>query len=387
MTDRRILYSLGFNYDPKLIIGIVNANACYGKDSRIDEVFASLPDCPISSARPTYLIPNVPWKQFRIQVRTLRASGVAFNFLMNTAHRLDSKTRSRLNAYLKNLSDAGVERLTVANPDLCEFVKCALPQFHVTMSITYGIHSHEKLVRAEAAGADAAYLDGVHVNRDFDRLRALLKRARIECRLYANMSCLSHCPVVGKHYAMFSGTQTTATAIRNDAFFAGCSLVKLKNPIEWMQMPWIRPEDIAVYASEGIRHFKLADRLAPTRTLLRIAEAYLRKKSPPNLFRLMERDGIKYRLILDVRARSRRKQATPLWVSSKKIPADFIDHFRQDGCKSNDVRCKVCIELTQKIVKVAGNWCEELSPTFNELVPLQLRKRIKADVLNLDVSR
>lgn len=375
MNDGKIRYSLGFNFDPKLITGLIEANEKYGRDSRIEEVFGALPDCPISSARPTSKIPALSWEEFARQILFLRNSQIAFNFLLNTAQRLDSLLVGSLKTYLKRLADVGVNRLTVGTPDLCAAVKDFSPRFHVTISITYGIHSPEKLLQAEAAGADAIYLDGVYVNRDFDLLRVLLKQANVECRLYANMSCLSRCPVVGKHYAIFSGAQSELTSPRNDAFFAGCSMVKLSNPTEWLQMPWIRPEDVSAYASEGVGHFKLADRLAPTSTLLVIAQSYLKRKSPKNLFDLMERDGAKYKLLSEDPVKTGNHESAPMFVHSERLPTDFISHFRIQGCKSNDLNCEVCVALAQSAVEINGGWHGQLPSAIRHLVPLELKAR------------
>jgi hypothetical protein len=379
MNRSKIFYSLGFNFDLNLIEGIIEANERYGENSKIEEVFGALPDCPISSARPTSKLPELSWEEFTRQVLLLRNSRIAFNFLMNTSHRLDSALRNKLKIYLLRLADAGIDRLTVGTPELCTFVKASFPQFHVTISITFGIHSLKKLSKAELAEPDAVYLDGVYVNRNFDLLRALLTRAKVECRLYANMSCLSRCPVVGKHYAMFAGAQSEITLRHNDAFFLGCSAVKLRNPTEWLQMPWIRPEDVSVYASEGVSHFKLADRLAPTSTLLLIAKSYLQMRSPDNLFDLMERRGEKYKLLLEDDSKMGSREP-PLFVHSNRLPIDFIAHFREQGCKSNDPNCEVCVMIAQNAVEINKNWPNELPFAFNQLVPLELKRR--AGLLN-----
>lgn len=374
MNEPKILYSLGFNFDPNLIEGLIEANEEFGEDSKIEEVFGALPDCPISSARPTSKLPELSWADFTRHVLLLRNSRIAFNFLMNTSQRLDSVLTNKLKAYLQRLTDVGIERLTAGTPELCAFVKAFFPKFHVTISITFGIHSRKKLSKAELAGADAVYLDGVYVNRDFELLRALLQRAHVECRLYANMSCLSRCPVVGKHYAMFSGAQPDSTSRHNDAFFVGCSVVKLRKPTEWLQMPWIRPEDVLAYASEGVSHFKLADRLAPTSTLLLIAKSYLQRKSPDNLFDLMERKGEKYKLMAEGEAKMG-NQAPPMLVHSNRLPTDFIAHFREQGCKSNDPNCEICVILARNVVEINENWPKELPSAFYQLVPLELKKR------------
>jgi hypothetical protein len=366
-------YSLGFNFDPDLIDGIADVNAKHGRVSKIEEVFGALPDSPISSARPTSRIPSISFREFEKQLKRLRESEIEFNFLMNTSQALSAELEKKIRIYLKQLIDVGVQRLTIGSPELCAYIKSLSDTLHITISITYGIRSTAGLKNAEVAGADAVYLDGVFVNRNFELLRALLTQARVECRLYANMSCISQCPVVHSHYGLFAGVQSESTSRRNDAFFAGCTAVKLRNPVEWLQMPWIRPEDIPVYKSEGVSHFKLADRLAPTDTLLLIARSYLTGNSPDNLFELVERDGAKYK---NVRS-DLQSNAQPMNVRSAGLPKDFISHFRSGACKSNDVGCEVCLKITHDVVHVNPKWADHGALTrIDPLIPSKLRKRV-----------
>jgi hypothetical protein len=373
MPLTEVSYSLGFNFDPALIEGLLAANEIYGGSSRINEVFGALPDCPISSARPISRIPPISWREFSRQLESLGKANIEFNFLMNTAHAVGATLPRAVAEYLKRLADVGVHRLTVGTPELCRLVKAHSPQFHLTLSITYGIHTAAKLSKAESAGADAVYLDGVYVNRNFLLLRALRKQATAECRLYANMSCISHCPVVRRHYNLFAGSQSALTARQNDAFFAGCTLIKLANPVEWIQMPWIRPEDICVYVSEGIKHFKLADRLATTETLLIIAQAYLKRTSPKDLFTLMERDGAKYRALAGESGDTSRPAIS---VINSEIPADFIQHFQLGDCISNNLSCELCLYVAQKAVRINHAAASARPPAdLVSLIPLELQRR------------
>lgn len=370
MPQKQKHFSLGFNFDSALIDGVIAANAEYKGISKIEEVFGALPDSPISSARPTLRIPNISWAEFTQQTKRLRDSNIQFNFLMNTNHSIESLSVKDIKDYLKRLADVGIQRLTVGTPELCLFIREIFSSFHITISITYGTRSISKLLEAEEAGADAVYLDGVYVNRDFELLRYLLTATKLECRLYANLSCIAACPVVSNHYGIFMGKQSSSTTRKNDAFFAGCTLIKLNNPVEWLQMPWIRPEDISVYISEGINHFKLADRLAPTKTLLTIAKSYLSGESPDNLFVLMERDGAKYKIISEDKVNN----LAPIYVKSQCLPLNFIDHYRSGACKSNDVNCSICAEIALKVIKVSDSW--QYKP-----VPIEIRSSIPSKLI------
>lgn len=374
MASRLARFSLGFNFTWPLVEGIerLNSRSSLGV---IDEVFGALPDCPVSSARPTVRIPAISWAEFARQVWRLADAGISFNFLMNTGQECGASMIPIVVPYLRRLIKLGVQRVTVGTLELCRRVKDVSPQVHVTMSITYGIRTPERLLAAVAAGADAVYLDGVFVNRDFKLLRELIGMRAVECRLYANMSCISTCPVVGKHYAVFAGPQDAETARKSDAFFAGCSLVKLRNEVEWIQMPWIRPEDISAYVQEGIVHFKLADRLAATPVLLGIAAAYLDGRSPQDIFPLMERDAIKYRMVL---ADPAGVTLPPIVVDGSAIPEDFLEHFRSGACRSRDANCDYCGAIARQAVRIQANTgTARLPPQVAALIPQDLLRRVR----------
>lgn len=111
-------------------------------------------------------------------------------------------------------------------------------------------------------------------------------------------------------------------------------------------MQWIRPEDICDYVHEGFKHFKLADRLAPTEILLNIAECYVKGRSPDNLFPLIERDGVKYR-----NAQKCYNGDLPFVVSNKKIPNDFVEHFKSGDCYSTNEECEYCNAIAKRAIK------------------------------------
>jgi len=347
-----IRFSLGFNHDPRLIQGLKVLNDIYGARAQVDEVFGALPDAPLPSARPSSRLPRITWTEFAEQVQRLRDADIAYNYLFNTASTPKFGVVPELRDYLFRLRDAGVTRLTVGTPALCRLVREMMPGFHLTISITHGIDSVVKLMDAEEAGPDALYLQPVTVNRNFALLRQLVFTARCECRLYANVSCISGCPVVDQHYRLFASQLHTNVARVNDLFYAGCSMVKISDPVEWIQMPWIRPEDVPVYAKEGIRHFKLSDRLASTDVLLMIAEHYLKGKSPEDMFPLIERDGTKFQQLATRETGSEH----PFYIRSCSIPSDFIEHFRRGYCTSRDVECPVCQKVAQETVIKNGNW-------------------------------
>jgi hypothetical protein len=338
-------FSVAYNFDRQLLEGLVELN---NSDNAgvVGEVFGALPGSPVSSARPTARLPRVELDTFADQVDQLTTAGIGFNYLFNTNQRLNPESSRALSEYTKQLGGIGVAAFTAGNAGIAEVLREAQPDVHITMSITQGISTEQRLKEAEDSGVDAVYLDGVFVNRNFGLLRDLVSKATTDVRLYANMSCISGCQVVRSHYGVFAGEQTPQAAVRNDAFFAGCSAVKLKSPVEWLQMPWIRPEDIKAYVDEGASHFKLSDRLAPTDVILRIAGAYTSGVSPADMFEMIERDGAKMKALLP----DKEDAGNPLTIDSSKLPDDFIDHFRSGDCISQDPSCPTCNQIASEAV-------------------------------------
>jgi len=338
-------FSIGFNFKDDLVDGIIKLNNSQPLNNRITEVYGSLPNSPIPSARPNVKLKNIPFHKFQKQIEKLNQNNIAFNFLLNTNTFLSSLLSFKLSAYLIQLKELGITHITVGNLEQCRFIKDNFDSFKVCISSTFGIKTVSQIKSCENSGADSVYVDSIYINRNFERLREIIRNTSIDIKLYANISCISRCPITKKHYDIFANNQNEVTLSQNDIFFASCSLVKLKSKVEWIQMQWIRPEDIDKYEGEGFIFFKLSDRLAPTNIILQIAQAYLNRKSPQNLFPLIERDGVKYKNIGFGLIGS-----LPLFIDSKQIPYNFIEHFKKGECTSIDKNCSYCNHIAERAI-------------------------------------
>jgi collagenase-like PrtC family protease len=344
------VFSVGFNHDEQLIDILERLNSQSVTGLRIGEVFSSIGNSPIPSARVGSQIPRISESAFVGQVRRLKSMNIAYNYLFNAASYEPPVCLVHIDRYISFLLDAGIERVTVNTIWLIEHLKRRHPRFHVTMSITAGIDSKAKLCRARDAGADAAYLCPVKMNRDFEAIVNCTAVQGIAVKLYANVSCISNCPVVTSHYGLFraqgSHVDHDSIAATNAEYFSACTQIKLLKPVEWIQMPWIRPEDIRVYAELGVSTFKLSDRLATTSTLRKITESYMTCKSPNNLADIIERDYKKYEMF-DI-GHERREL---IHVDSRSINCDFIQHFKNGSCKSRDTNCRICLHVANNSVR------------------------------------
>lgn len=371
LIKNKATFSLGFNFSDDLVEAIVALNKINDR-RKISEVFGALPDSPLNSARPSSRIPKVDWIKFQKQVNTLSENNIYFNYLFNTQQQLTEDLKDRLNWFLENLLSIGVFNLTIGTLELARFIRASFPVFNQTLSLTYGIKSIKQLDEIENHLFNSIYLNGAFVNRDFRKIRQFVNNSDFEIRLYANLSCIANCPVIKQHYNLFSQPFDETVARDNDSFFKGCSLAKLSNPIEYIQMPWIRPEDIQAYIEEGVTHFKLSDRLSTTEVLVRIANAYISGKSTDNLFDIIERNGDKYKYF--------NLQDAPnnvVRIYNKNIPRDFIEHFRNGNCQSKDLSCSYCQDIADDAVSIANVNISSLLDNHSKDIDFKLLKRVK----------
>ena len=346
MVDKNLIdFSLGYNFDSSLIDEIIKLNSINISHRRISEFFGAMPESPYLSARPDNRIKNISWEDFEFHVKKMRENSIDFNYLFNAKTELKELNLTKFRGFLNKLEDIGIKQLIAYSPDLCKVIKESNPNFEITISSVYGVRTKEQLDEVYKSGADYAYVDSIFINRNFELLRELQKHTKIPLKLYANVSCLSQCPNKDLHYTVLSSSDREYQVEMNDLLFKYCSTKKLSNPTTWIQMQWIRPEDIEVYAEEGFYHFKLTDRLAPTESLILIAEHYLKGISPANLFPIIERNGTKYKDFID-------NTQNPFFVDNSKIPKDFVEHFRKGICNSSDVHCNYCNEIAKNAIRV-----------------------------------
>ena len=340
--------SLGYNFDLGLLPALAALNANPRAKGQVTEIYGAIRLGAVRSARPRHKYPDMDWTGLARHIDEARRHGLTFNYLLNS-QKLTSE--AGLRAQTHALLGCGVEVVTVGTPTMARIVRSAAPGMKIVLSLTYRLRTPSDVEEAIATGIDAAYFDAVTVNRDFPLLRKLIASALPEARLYANVSCLSACPVIDAHYRAFDLKDDLAGEAANERFFLGCSWVKANSPVEWIQMPWIRPEDLSHYQDEGISHFKLSDRMAASETLIRIARAYITGRSPRNLFSIIERDGAKFELVW-----AHGTDHVNPFVASRLIPSDFITHFQSGTCASRDTDCAFCNRVAERSVRFGGVW-------------------------------
>lgn len=251
-AERRLV--LPTNWDPELLPRLAPLRPAY--------LYGSLP--AEGTLRTREQLPAVGERQVEEQVAAAAAEGIGFLYVMNATcggnRELSEAGRWELMQRCQWLCEAGARGVTVANPYLIELVREGFPELEVHVSVLAGVDSARKASFYRDLGVTGIYL-APEVNRDFARLRAI--RRAVDCRLsvLVNEGCLLQCPLSQYHANVVShSAQSIDGRYHVDYCYMKCSRAKAAAPAEYLQMPWIRPEDLPVYERLGIDHAKLAGR-------------------------------------------------------------------------------------------------------------------------------
>lgn len=334
MSKPVLEYSVATSWGDGLLHGLaaLNANAV---GVRVSEIYGSHRATPTGGGRPAYRLPDVSGENFEQHLSLAHSLGLRFNYVLN-APSFNGNERSpewwkEVAGFIERLAEAGVNRLTIANPALLGFVREKFPAFQINVSLIAGVDTPEAARRFEDMGADVIVLSPFTVNRDFATLRAI--RAAVSCslELYANIPCLDNCSMRDAHYR-YSGQASRVGRLINiasDPFLVKCSSAYLSDPVNLLRSPFIRPEDVAVYGELGINVIKLSDRSESTDFLLRTAGAYLAQRYDGDLFQLIFRAGQKFRAGLGDRSSEVAGLDLPVRIDNAKLSAlNFIEQIR-----------------------------------------------------------
>lgn len=283
----------GNNWDEELLDGYIELNKKYEHNGVvINEMYGSLVDNPLGTARPDYRIQDKSFVMFERFVDKANRFGIKINYTLNTSciGSLEefAKKEHSIIRFLQHLESTGVHRVTVAHPLIIELVN-QHTGLSVELSTIFEIDS------TAALKGFAGKIDKVCIklakNRDFMFLKAMKMEAdkhNIHLELLANEFCYIYCIDRAACYNLHGHTKTKTT-LYNNYPMGRCILKRYQEPVEWIKAPFILPQWMSWYADNnnvGIRHFKITGRTHPTPYLLWVVEQYMQRSYRGNLLKL-----------------------------------------------------------------------------------------------------
>lgn len=371
------------------------------------ELFGKLPKDFVGGGRASYMVAPTSRAQLEEHVRLCHESGIAFNYLVNSACLGNQEFTRAGQKNIVNLLDwlyeINVDWVTVSIPYLVELVKSRYPRLKVKLGVFAAVDTPKKAQAYEELGVDCIALQPLMLNRDFDRLRAIRRTVKCDLQLIVNSNCLLECPMTPYHNVGLSHSSQSGSK----GFFAEycvlrCLVAKLSDPVNYIKSPWIRPEDLHYYELAGISSFKVLERDAPTDTLVRRCRAYYERKFSGNLLDLVQCYGYKesrsktqpkrsklwdlrefvrpwtidpVRLLplkelakLQGMIYARQEEDAPLYLDNDKLNG-FIGRFVKDNCQNlNCNECRYCYDFADKALHIDPEYRDKCLSLANQLL-------------------
>lgn len=330
-----------------------------GTGSRVGEVYGSFQSDLFHSARPAKYLPAVTRQQFTHHIAQARQLGIQFNYLLNAPSYANMEYthegRVQLEELLSFLVDCGVDSITVAIPYLVEIISKRFPSLKVVVSTIGYVNSIAGLQQFAEAGATRIVLD-VEVNRDFAFLEQANRDTKVPLEVIANPVCVSQCHFKYNHYCVASsGAQSYLYGgvgrPYNQYYLNWCFLKKLCDPVEFLKSPWIRPEDLSLWTSTGIRFFKIAGRGQGGKAIVSLCRGYLAGHYSGNLLELL---GWPHWQAFRDNPDGTRLAELDIRINNDRLDG-FLDFFssRKPECRLGCDHCGHCRKWAKKVIEIS----------------------------------
>lgn len=277
-------FSVPFNWDPKLIDKLSKHS------DDVLEVYGSIDRSITGHGRPPWAIRQVDENEAEDLIEEVHSRDIQFNYLLNApctgGREYTEEFKKKLASRLEWLNKLDVETLTVSNPFLIELVGNSFPGFNLNVSVISSVNDLESLSWFEGYGADSINIDYM-INRDFGLLEKLRRKSSCNLKLLLNDQCFLNCPIKDYHRRLTGHHSQIDSFQYMNYCLLKCRLKKFSSPVEFLESPWIRPENLEVYEDMGFDTFKIAGRTKDTSWILNTLEAYMDREHDGNLLNLI----------------------------------------------------------------------------------------------------
>ncbi len=260
---------------------------------RLTSVFGSLQLQPGGHARSPSEVPYVDKVTLVDHVEKVKRLGLKFLYLLNGLSPQRNIDGSTLLPLLQNvdwvLNRVCPDGIVIADIRVAHLIRSEFTSSNIPfrVSTVAGIKTREDLEPWLGLGIDGVVMHH-DAGRDFESLERLVAwlskyYPSVEVEIIVNESCLANCRDRQAHYARLAAT----TEIYVDDFQQKCNIPRFLDPARLLEARWVRPEDIGIYRSMGIRRFKIGGRGMPSNWLDRTVAAYLSGFHDGNLVQLL----------------------------------------------------------------------------------------------------
>lgn len=194
----------------------------------------------------------------------------------------------KLDSYLDQISQEGVDTITVSDPFLIKYVLKQHPHMNVVVSTTAEVRTPNNVEYYNDLGVERIILSA-DVNRDLKKIEHFVKMGDAKIELLLNEGCLLYCPWKQSHHKYNAHKTRTKDKKKKsvERYVDICARICLEDDSQIIRSPFIRPEDISVYESIGIEYFKISGRNMPPDWIVKVTQAYQQRSYERNIVDLL----------------------------------------------------------------------------------------------------
>lgn len=351
-------------------------------DSQIAETYGQLTVGSVTnSGRAIGMISQVDYTALENYVNYSRQKNIEFNYTLNPSCmgniEFFPKGIKRIKELLINLSNLGIQSLTLTTPALFELVASMDLKFKLKASAICEIMTPDKAQFYRHLGAGRVVVDP-DITRDFNRLGLICQAMEGNVEIIVNNVCYKNCAYKMFHYnheAHDIPANTYQTI--HDYYYDRCHMQKARDLKNVIRLNWIRPEDLKYYLQTGITYFKIQGRQNVEKgDPVKAVEAYMKESYQGNLFDLITIFAP--------------YTAFQPYIDNQKLDG-FVKKYFHDPlfCKNTCATCKYCegyarksmnIKDVEELNRKALEYFEEIDGYKQELAQAEeiLKSRKKA---------
>ena len=348
----------------------------------IYEFFGSLSSSAMGTMLTRASLPAVTVEDVESFVNKAHSLNIKFSYTLNALAmgnlEYTEEGQKEILKFLQWLHDIDVDSVIVSNPVVVALVKENFPSLEISVSSAACVDSLKKAKFWEEMGVSSIKLP-LTANRNFQLLRSLSENSKVDLEVMVNQLCLYQCPME-RYHTITTNTDSQIIQNREKAPFLDwcrlqCNLIRWSNPAELIKSPIIRPEDIPIYQSYGIKYFKIIGRNKNMRDkMINIIQAYVNGKWEGNLLDIVgvNANPPPYEL-KDFYPESEfdRYFSEPLYYIENTELDGFIEYFIENGYKCAYMCgvCKYCDEIAERAIRLPSE--ERLKQFLNALRDLE----------------
>ncbi len=363
------VFSVPADFKEKTILEYKNLNQS-NENVVIRETYGQLTEGYMHmSGRAKSTIPPIDMKNLEKYVEFSNKNGIEFNYTLNAAcfgnYEFSDVGILEIRRLLSDLHNIGIRNLTLTTPAIIELVKSIAPDMNIKASAICQINSVKKMNYYINSGVERFVVDP-DITRNFTLLRNMVELGMDKMEIIINDKCMKDCA-----YKIFHYNQTAHDNNKRaeSYYFMNCGVQKCGNPQAFLNLNWIRPEDLHLYENMGIRYFKVEGREFMLHgNMMKLLKAYIDESFDGNLLDLLH-------------IFSPYDTAHQPYINNKALDG-YVEGFYNNKVICNQLceECGYCSEFLKKSFTIPDNMVAEATEFYSGKNEFIQRLKIESQI-------